>query len=78
MTKKKNSTEKKDGTRQSMSVGSQTLCNDDECVGKITPAPDDLKSNEKKEADAQKAEPGTSMSFGDQTDCKDDECIGKK
>lgn len=79
MTKNKNSTKNNvSGTRQSMSVGSQTLCKDDECVGKITDDSENEKVDEKYKSKGKTAETGTSMGFSDQTGCNDEECIGKK
>jgi hypothetical protein len=64
-------------TRSSIRVSSQTVCEDEACIGKTvkdasSSAHDPVKGTKKKTQPA-----GTSMSVGGKDACSDDACIGK-
>jgi hypothetical protein len=77
MKKKDIAKEKNANTRSSISVSSETVCEDEACIGKIVSGPsrsaqeaDNLPENKKKRS-------GSAMSFGGKQGCSDEACIGK-
>jgi hypothetical protein len=69
--------EKNADTRSSMTVSSETVCENEACIGKIVSGPepsaqeaDNLPENKKKRS-------GSAMSFGGKQGCSDEACIGK-
>ncbi|MFO7713191.1 hypothetical protein [Desulfosarcina sp.] len=72
-----NGEKKKAGTRSSIAVSSETVCEDDACIGKIvkTASPPSEQESETKEKNKRSA--STAMSFGGKEGCTDEACIGK-
>lgn len=65
------------GTRSSVAVSSQTVCQDEACIGK-TDAPASAGPPEAGVAKPKQPNPPeSSMSFGGETGCQDEACIGK-
>jgi hypothetical protein len=65
------------GTRSSVAVSSQTVCQDEACIGK-TDAPASVGPPEAGAAKpTQPNPPESAMSFGGEAGCQDEACIGK-
>lgn len=69
--------EKKARPRSSIDVSSQTVCEDEACIGKIVPAPSPSIPEAADVPEKPTRESGTAMSFGGKQGCTDEACIGK-
>lgn len=64
-------------TTSSMALFSETVCEDDACIGKDVKNPS-LKAREPDKLSGKNTKkPGSSMSFGGKQGCTDEACIGK-
>jgi hypothetical protein len=64
-------------TQSSISVSSQTVCEDDACIGKIVNGESASAQEPVKASEKRKKESGSTMSFGGKQGCTDEACIGK-
>lgn len=69
--------EKRTTDRSSITVATETVCEDDACIGK-TDLPTAGPATDTGEASAEPSDSAqSSMSFGGKSGCEDDACIGK-
>ena len=70
--------EKKVKTSSSISISSQTVCQDEACIGKTVNDASSIEKEPAKASEKRKKPPGSAMSFGGKKGCTDDACIGIK
>jgi hypothetical protein len=68
--------EKNTETRSSITVSSETVCEDEACIGKIVSGPSQSTHEPDNMPQKQTKRSGSAMSFGGQG-CTDEACIGK-
>ena len=74
----KKDTVTKKPTKTSMSNASLPICQEAECIGKLTDANHQVtKNHSEEEADDLNRTTRSSMKFGDKDSCSNEECIGK-
>ena len=74
----KKDTDKKEPTKTSMSNASKPICQEAECIGKLTTANNEVtKDRGKEEADNLNHRTRSSMRFGAKDSCSEEACIGK-
>ncbi len=65
-------------TESSMSNASKPICQDEECIGKVTfTNREEASERSRKEEENRKHTTRSSMKFGKKDACRDEECIGK-
>lgn len=69
--------EKRGQTRSSIAVSSETVCEDDACIGKKVGNPFPKVHDSVMVAEKENKKPSTAMSFCGRQGCIDDACIGK-
>lgn len=77
--KKEPVTEKEQSTKtqSSIALSSETVCEDEACIGKIANDPSSEAQGQDEEAEKQTKQARTSMSIGGKDACTDEACIGK-
>ena len=73
-----NEKEKKVKTSSSIRISSQTVCEDEACIGKIVSDASASTQKQVKTSETRKKKSGTAMSFGGKQGCTDEACIGIK
>ena len=69
--------EKETKTSSSISVSSQTVCEDEACIGKVVNVPAPSAKPPHRASKKPKRQSVTAMSFGGKQGCTDEACIGK-
>ena len=64
-------------TQSSISVSSQTVCEDEACIGKIVNGESTLSQEPVEASEKRKKQSDSAMSFGGKQGCTDEACIGK-
>ena len=77
MKKKDIAKAKNANTRSSISVSSETVCEDEACIGKIVGDPQRSAQEADSVPEKQTKRSGSAMSFGGKHGCTDEACIGK-
>ena len=64
-------------TQSSISVSSQTVCEDEACIGKVVNGEPAAAQEAVEASEKRNKQSGSAMSFGGKQGCTDEACIGK-